>query len=74
MEEFEQAEGFKRYEQVMDIAYSSNYIYMSGILLSEMMEKLAQCRQMMGVSDADLATYRQKRQAMSQASAAAWLR
>ena len=70
MAEFEQAEGFKRYEQVMDIAYSSNYIYMSGILLSEMREKLAQCRQMMGVSDADLATYRQKRQAMLQASAA----
>ena len=70
MAEFEQAEGFKRYEQVMNIAYSSYYIYMSGILLSEMREKLAQCRQMMGVSDADLTTYRQKRQAMSQASAA----
>ena len=70
MAEFEKAEGFKRYEQVMNITYSSDYIYMSGILLSEMREKLAQCRQMMGVSDADLTTYRQKRQAMSQASAA----
>ena len=70
MAEFEQAEGFKQYEQVMNIAYSSYYIHMSGILLSEMREKLAQCQQMMGVSDADLATYRQKRQAMSQASAA----
>ena len=70
MAEFEKAEGFKRYEQVMNITYSSDYIYMSGILLSEMREKLAQCRQMMDVSDADLATYRQKREELSQASAA----
>ena len=70
MAEFEQTEGFKQYEQVMNIAYSSEYIYLSGILLSEMKEKLVQCRQMMDVSDADLATYRQKRQALLQASAA----
>ena len=70
MEEFERAEGFKQYEQAMNIDYTSGYIYLSGILINEMKEKLAQCRQMMGVSDADLATYRQKRQAMSQASAA----
>ena len=70
MADFEQNEGFKQYEQVMNIAYSSYYIYMSGILLSEMKEEFAQCRQMMDVSDADLATYRQKRQAMLQASAA----
>ena len=70
MAEFERAVGFKQYEQVMNIAYSSDYIYMSGLLISEMKEKFAQCQQMMDVSDADLATYRQKRQAMSQASAA----
>ncbi|MBQ7495294.1 MAG: hypothetical protein IJT75_06020 [Bacteroidaceae bacterium] len=35
-----------------------------------MKEKLAQCWQMMDVSNADLATYRQKREEMSQASAA----
>lgn len=69
MAEFKQSEGLIQYEQVMNIAYSSEYIYMSGLLLSKMKEKLAQCRQMMGVSDADLATYRQKRQAMSEASA-----
>ena len=70
MTEFEKAEGFKRYEQAMNINYSGEYMIMSGILLNKMKEKFAQCRQMMDVSDADLATYRQKRQAMSEASAA----
>ena len=70
MKEFEQTEGFKRYEQAMNINYSGEYIIMSGILLNKMKEKFAQCRQMMDVSDADLATYRQKRQAMLEASAA----
>ena len=70
MEEFERAEGFKQYEQAMNIDYTSGYIYLSGILINEMKEKIAQCQQMMDVSDADLATYRQKREEMSQASAA----
>ena len=70
MEEFERAEGFKQYEQAMNIDYTSGYIYLSGILINEMKEKIAQCQQMMDVSDADLATYRQKREELSQASAA----
>ena len=70
MAEFKQAEGFMQYEQAMAVSFASDYIYLSSLLISEMKEKLAQCQQMMGVSDADLATYRQKRQAMSQASAA----
>ena len=70
MEEFERAEGFKQYEQAMNIDYTSGYIYLSGILINEMKEKSAQCQQMMDVSDADLATYRQKREELSQASAA----
>ena len=70
MAEFERAEGFKQYEQVMAVPFASEYIYLSGILISEMKEKIAQCQQMMDVSDADLATYRQKREEMSQASAA----
>ena len=70
MAEFERAEGFKQYEQVMAVPFASEYIYLSGILISEMKEKLTQCQQMMDVSDGDLATYRQKREEMSQASAA----
>ena len=70
MAEFERAEGFKQYEQVMAVPFSSEYIYLSGVLISEMKEKLAQCQQMMDVSDGDLVTYRQKREEMSQASAA----
>ena len=70
MTEFERAEGFKQYEQAMNIDYTSEYICLSGILIGEMKEKLAQCQKMMDVSDADLATYRQKREEMSQASAA----
>ena len=69
MEEFERAEGFKQYEQAMAVPFASEYIYLSGILISEMKEKLTQCQQMMDVSDGDLATYRQKREEMSQASA-----
>ena len=69
MAEFERAEGFKQYEQVMAVPFASEYIYLSGILISEMKEKLTQCQQMMDVSDGDLATYRQKREEMSQASA-----
>ena len=70
MAEFKQAEGFMQYEQVMAVSFASEYIYLSSLLISEMKEKLAQCQQMMDVSDADLDTYRQKRQAMSQSSAA----
>ena len=70
MAEFELAEGFKQYEQAMNIDYTSEYIYLSSILISEMKEKVTQCQQMMDVSDGDLATYRQKREEMSQASAA----
>lgn len=61
MAEFERAEGFKQYEQAMNIDYASEYIYLSSILISEMKEKFVQCRQMMDVSDAELEVYRQER-------------
>ena len=39
------------------------------MLIAKMKEEFSECQQMMDVSDADLATYRLKREEMSQASA-----
>lgn len=70
VQELDEAGGFVEYEQVISIDYPSEFIYLSSMLLNGMKEKFAQCQQMMDVSDADLQAYRQKRQKMTQTSAA----
>ena len=69
MAEFGRAEGLNQYEQVMSVPFASEYIYLSGTLIAKMKDDFSECQQMMGVSDADLATYRLKREEMSQTSA-----
>jgi len=61
--------GCKDYSQVMAIDFAGQYILISGMLLNEMKEKLAQCQQMMDVSNTQLEAYRQKRQDMMETSA-----
>ena len=62
--------GLVNYEQVMNLNFWGDYILMGGAMLGEMKEKFTQCQQMMDVSDADLAIYRQKREEMEKTSAA----
>lgn len=69
MQDLDEIGGFTEYSQVMRIRYASEYIYTSGLLLCQMKEKLAQCQQLMGVSEADFEAYLQKRQEMATTSA-----
>lgn len=58
--EYKEKNGFKEYSQAMGIDFSM-YICIGGMYLNEMKKRFELCKQMMGVSDAELESYRQKR-------------
>jgi hypothetical protein len=70
MKESQEGAALVNYEQVMELDFLADYIVMGGLMLGEMKENFVQCQQMMGVSEADLTTYRQKREKMENTSAA----
>ena len=58
---FEENGGFSEYGQAKGLSYET-YIYMSGLNLASMKERLARCMQLMEVSPDELTNYRSKRQ------------
>ena len=69
MKRIEGFDDIKDYDQAMSIDYLE-YIGLGGLYIDQMEQRFNQCMQMMDVSDADLQAYRQKRQKMTQTSAA----
>ena len=67
--DFEENEGYKAYEDAIEINYDTQFIPMSEGIYDDMKTKFALCQQMMNVSDADLQAYRQKRQEMASSAA-----